>query len=120
MSILIDWLGDWIWIAPLILVGFVLLPYLLGPVLIYFTMKISGRPRLKELFLKDPSIPRTVKKYVSETLAPLEEDEGFAVLGAYFLASVTNVRSFVVLICKEETRDMALLAVTYADAGIVG
>src|SRR5262249_40927536 len=115
---LFDEIGDWIWVVPCVLLGLALLPYVLGPVLVYFTLKLSGDPQLEEFYLHQRSLPRAVRRYVNETVADVEED-GFAVMGAYFLAGfVTNVRSFVVLVGKEKTCDLAILAVTYAESPV--
>ena len=110
--------GLWVLIGVAVLLGIFVLPYVLGPVLIYFTMKVSGRPTLKEFYLEDPRVPRDTWEYVDDTLEEIERD-GFAVLGAYFLGTlVPNVRSFVVLIGKQQTRELGLIAVTYGEAGL--
>src|SRR5262249_30316669 len=51
------------------------------------------------------------------TLDEMERD-GFAVLGAYYLGTlVANVRSFMILVGKRQTRDLAMIAVTYGEGG---
>lgn len=111
----LDSYGPWIWIAPCIVLGLLLLPYVLGPVLVFVATKINARPRLEEFFLEDPDVPRLVLRYVDDVLEEMEED-GFAVLGAYYLDTlVANVRSFLILVGKKQTRDLALIAVMYAD-----
>src|SRR5262249_8075043 len=115
MPPLFDSIGPWALIAVAVLLGIFVLAYVLGPMVIYFTMKVSGRPTLKECYLEDPRVPRDTWEYVEDTLEEIERD-GFAVLGAYFLGTlVPNVRSFVVLIGKQQTRELGLIAVTYGE-----
>src|SRR4051794_15181468 len=91
---LFDSIGLLALVALGVLLCIFLVPYALGPVLIYFTMKVSGRPTLKEFYLEDPKVPRDTWEYVEDVLEEIERD-GFAVLGAYFLGTlVPNVRSF--------------------------
>jgi hypothetical protein len=105
-------------IALAVLPCIFLFPYVFGPVLIYFTMKVSGRPTLKEFYLEDPKVPRDTWEFVEDVLEEIEQD-GFAVLGAYFLGTlVPNVRSFVVLIGKQKTCEKGIIAVTYGEAGL--
>ena len=119
MAALFDVTRPWVWLALVAIpVLLLLLPYLAGPLFIYLGMKISGRPTLKEFYLEDPKVPRDTWEYVEDVLAELEP-EGFAVLGAYFLNTlVANVRSFVVLIGKRSTCEVAVIAVTYGEAGL--
>jgi hypothetical protein len=114
----------WAWIeVEWLLVGLVallalpvLVPYGLGPILIYFTQKISGDPELEEFRLRDADVPGAVKRYLFPTIRQVEEC-GFEMLGAYYVGGlVTNVRSFLVLMGNRAARDLALLAVTYADS----
>jgi hypothetical protein len=115
---LLDSIGPWIWIAPCLVLGLLSLPYVMGPVLVWLFTRISARPTLEEFYLEDPSIPRRVLDYVDDTLEDVERD-GFAVLGAFYLETlVANVRSFLVLIGKQQTQELALLAVTYAQGGV--
>ncbi len=103
-----------------VLGGLIVLPYAFGPMLIYFTLKISGNPELDELSLDDPTIPREVKNYVLPAIQQVKQD-GFEVLGVYFIGSlVPNVRCFAVLLGNRPAQDKALLAATYAEtpAGI--
>jgi hypothetical protein len=96
-----------------VLGGLLLLPYLLGPVLIYFTVRLSGNPVLEELSLDDPDLPRSAEKYLVPTVEQLEE-EGFELLGVYFMDEfVPKVKNFFALLGKPSTRELVLAAVTY-------
>src|SRR5690348_14090448 len=98
----LDSFGPWVWITPAVVLGLLLLPYVLGPVLVYFATKVNARPRLEEFFLEDPDVPRLVLNYVDDVLEEMEED-GFAVLGAYYLDTlVANVRSFLILAGRKQ------------------
>jgi hypothetical protein len=114
---LLDSIGFWLLIAVCIAVGAALLPYVLAPILVFFATKIAARPELEEFYLEDPDVPRLVMDFVDDTLEDMERD-GFAVLGAYYLGTlVANVRSFMILVGKRQTRDLAMIAVTYAEGG---
>lgn len=111
-------LGDWfeiryILILVALVITFFTLPYTLGPILTYFTEKISGHPQLEEFTLSEEDIPKVVKRYLFPTIQHLEE-VGFKQLGAYYLRGyVTNVRHFVVLMGNKTVHDVAVLAVTF-------
>lgn len=111
---ILDSLDPWILIAPAVILGIVLLPYLLGPVFVFFATRIAARPELEEFYLEDPDVPRLVLDYVDDVLEELEQD-GFGVLGAYYLGTlIANVQSYLILVGKQQTRDLALIAVMYA------
>jgi hypothetical protein len=116
MATLFAWIDhDWLLLGLSVVAGLVLLPYVLGPVLIYFTLRISGKPVLEEFSLDHPDLPRDVKGYLSQKLQQVRED-GFEPLGAYYLgALVSNVRSFLVLAGNRSAHDLALVAVTYTE-----
>ncbi len=116
MSSLPAWidLDQFWWILLSVMIGLVVVPYLLGPVLIYFTLRVSGYPALDEITLDSPVLPEPVKNYLLPTVRQMQAD-GFEVLGAYFAGSlVPNVQSFLVLMGNRAAKDTALLAVMYA------
>src|SRR4051794_2191071 len=115
MGFLFDEYGLWLLLTLAILFGITLIPYAMLPLLVYFTTRISGRPEVEEFFLEDPDVPRAVLRYVDDALEDLERD-GFAVLGAFYVSTlVANVRTFAVLVGKQDTKDLAMIAVVYAD-----
>src|SRR5262245_37229432 len=100
------------------LIGVLLLPYVVVPVLVYFRTRYNGRPTIEEFYLEDPSLPRDVLHYVESVLEDLEDD-GLSVLGAFFIGTVVaRVRQFAVLAGKQSTKETALISVVFAGGGL--
>jgi hypothetical protein len=106
--------SDWLQILALLAVGAFALPYVLMPVIVYFSMKVSGSPTLDELPLNHPKLPEEVTQYLIRTVKQVRAD-GFEILGSYFLGSIVPlVKTFAVLLGNPATRDKALVTVIYA------
>jgi hypothetical protein len=99
----------------LIVVGAVLLiPYVLGPILIRFTLRQSAEPEIVPFDVDDPELPDKVATYfrrVSEALEPL----GFDVVAAMALPKqVPRVKAVLLMLANRTSKDAALASVLYA------
>src|SRR5712692_11607489 len=92
-----------------------LLPYVVGPLLIRRTLKLSAEPRLIPFALDHPSLPPEVARdfdTVTEQLRPA----GFEpVAGLALPGQVPNVRSILLLLANRTARDAALVSAMYTE-----
>jgi hypothetical protein len=101
--------------ALLVLAGLLLFPYLLGPIVIRFTLRQAAEPKLDPFDANDPHLPPEVARHfrrVAEALGPL----GFDVVQALALPDQTpRVKAVVLLLANRAGADAALATVMYAD-----
>ena len=105
------------WLTPLFIVlGLTLIPYVLGPLLIRFTLRQSADPEVDTFDPDDPDLPDVVDRHfrkVTKTLRPL----GFEVVEGLALPNQTpRVKALVLMYANRTEKDAAIAAVMYAKA----
>ena len=110
----------WLWWVPLILVGLFVLPFMVGPILVYFTMRLSADPEVVEFDPEEPSLPIEIADHFDEVADRLEPP-GFEVITAMALPRQTpGVTVVLQLMLHRQNKDAAIACAIYAktDMGI--
>jgi hypothetical protein len=103
----------------LVIAGVVLLlglvPFVLGPLLIYFTHKQTARPELVPFIPGQTPLPANVDTYFSNTCWALDA-EGFKIITGLFLPKqIENVIAGLVYVVNRQERDSAIVVALHAD-----
>lgn len=97
-----------------VVVALVLAPYILGPILIWKTLRQSAKPRIGTFPADDPKLPKKVAAYfrtVTEALEPL----GFEVAEGLTLPEQTpNVKAIVLMYANRRDKVAAIASAMFA------
>jgi hypothetical protein len=111
---------NWILFSPLLyILGIgllvLLVPYVVGPLLIHRTMKMSAEPRLLPFALDHPSLPLEVARDF-QTVADQLRPAGFEPIAGFALPEQTpKVRAILLFLANRRARDVALASAMYTD-----
>jgi hypothetical protein len=102
-------------ILPWVVGGIIVVPFLLLPILIRFTMKQSADPYIKTFDPAHPKLPSDVKEHFRIVTRALER-EGFEVVAGLALPrQMPNVKAVMLAFVHWENKDMAISPVMYAE-----
>jgi hypothetical protein len=110
------WLdAETLWTAVAVVAALVLLPYVGGPVLIYFTQRLEAEPKLIPFDVDEYDWPRATQKLFDTAHTALTES-GFELLSGFHLPSAApNVKTSLLLFANRETRDSAMATAMSAE-----
>jgi hypothetical protein len=92
-----------------------LLPYLFGPLLIYFTHKQAAQPELVPFTPGQTPLPANVDKFFSDTCWALDA-EGFKIITGMFMPKqIEHVIAGLVYVVNRNERDSAIVVAIHAD-----
>jgi hypothetical protein len=93
-----------------------LIPFVFGPVLIYFTHKQKAQPELVPFLPGQTPLPAAVDKYFSDACWALDA-EGFKIVTGMFLPKqIEHVIAGLVFVINRQERDTAIVVAIHADA----
>lgn len=110
-----DFISDheWIWI-PILLVA---IPYLMGPLLIFSTMRLESDPTIVPFNPDAQTLPTLVNEHFCHARDRLEQI-GFEFVEAMLLPNlVTRAKAFLILMTNRATKDSVIAMTVYGDAG---
>ena len=109
---------SWLGIAVGILLGVLVLPYLLGPLLIFATMRYRVPAQVIAIDPTQEPLPEDVRAYFHETYQSLSE-LGFELVAVLGLPSlISNVRTILALYRNDETLDLAMATFMVATGNV--
>jgi hypothetical protein len=98
----------------------VLVPYVLGPLLIFFTLRFRCPPKVVPVDPRVHALPDQARHYLGEAYEQLAA-EGFELLGTTLLPDLMpNVQTLFALYINRASSDMAMSAIIVAQGGIAG
>ena len=101
-------LPSWLEVAALVVLGILLVPHVLGPFLVLFTLKFRLPVEVIPVDPRTEPLPQSVREYFDRAYRVLTAD-GFELVGVMVLPSVIpNVRSLFALYANRATREMAM------------
>ena len=92
-----------------------LIPYALGPVLIYFTHKQAACPELVPFVPGQTPLPANVDKYFSDACWALHPQGFKIVTGMFMPKQIEHVIAGLVLLVNRQERDVAIVAAIHAE-----
>jgi hypothetical protein len=110
-----DFLRDY-WYILAILGGLLLLPYILGPVLIRFTLTQKAEPQLDPFPPDHPRLPREVARHFRRETAELEPLGWEPIVGLALPNQTPRVKAVLVFFINRQNKDAAIAVCMYADA----
>ncbi|GAB4466524.1 MAG: hypothetical protein OHK0029_37960 [Armatimonadaceae bacterium] len=92
----------------------IVLTYIGGPLLIYFTQKLEGRPNFSEL--DETNLPEPVTRFLYETVEEVRK-EGFVAEAFLMADTAMNISAYLVMMANRETGDKAMVTALVAAGG---
>jgi hypothetical protein len=112
--------GPPLWlIFVLVVLGVFLVPYVLGPLLVFSTLKFRMPPEVVVIDPYKEPLPQEVRGYFAESYLALTQD-GFELAGTMYLPGVVpNVRSLFALYANQATGEMAMTTLIVTTGGVM-
>ena len=111
---------EWLYGLGGLVLCVLLVPYVLGPILVYFTLRFRMPPTVVAVDLRVHPLPAEARNYLSEAYRELTAD-GFDLVGTMFLPDlVPNVKTLFAIYANRTTSDMAMSAIIVAQGGLNG
>jgi len=111
---------EWLYTVAGIALCILLIPYVLGPILIFFTLRFRMPPTVVAVDPRVHPLPAEARNYLAEAYRGLTA-EGFELLGTMLLPDlVPNVKTLFAMYTNRANSDMAMSAIIVAQGGVGG
>lgn len=111
---------EWLITLAAIVLCVLLVPYVLGPILIFFTLRFRMPPTVVAVDPRVHPLPAEARNYLAEAYRGLTS-EGFELLSTMLLPDlVPNVKTLFAMYTNRATSDMAMSAIIVAQSGAGG
>ena len=111
---------EWLYGLGGLVLCVLLVPYVLGPILVYFTLRFRMPPTVVAVDPRVHPLPAEARNYLSEAYRELTAD-GFDLVGTMFLPDlVPNVKTLFAIYANRTASDMAMSAIIVAQGGLSG
>ena len=111
---------EWLYGLGGLVLCVLLVPYVLGPILVFFTLRFRMPPTVVAVDPRVHPLPAEARNYLAEAYRELTAD-GFELVGTMFLPDmVPNVKALFAIYANRPSADMAMSAIMVAQSGMGG
>ncbi|HPM80241.1 MAG TPA: hypothetical protein PLF81_06050 [Candidatus Anammoximicrobium sp.] len=111
---------EWLLTLAGIALCILLIPYVLGPILVFFTLRFRMPPTVVPVDPRVHPLPAEARNYLAEAYRALTA-EGFELVGTMLLPDlVPNVKTLFAMYVNRPSSDMAMSAIIVAQGGVGG